>query len=191
MNMTLTFKPCSSFLTSSLKLLVFTRLWLCCLFFLDFAVFVLDVLARLFRSLTFKPSSFLLTSSLKTKLLVFPACFSSWTPLLMMSAELQSLLSLLSFCLTCKSLITLLLEMQLALAIVRFCCFLVLFIQIAKRPESALTSEKPARMRGGGGGSMSFKKIRDGVVISTLAADIFIGKEEKARCGNADRTQLV
>ena len=84
------------------------------------------------------------------------------------------------FCLTaktCSALFTLLLKTELVLTILRFWCFLVRSIQIIKRPESVLTSKKPARIRGGGGGGggggyMPLKKTRDGVVISTLASVI-------------------
>ena len=71
-------------------------------FVLEFAVFVLDVLAPTVQESHVQPFSFLLTSSLKTKLLDFLACFSSMMTLLRMSAELQSL-SALFFCIIVKS----------------------------------------------------------------------------------------
>ena len=46
-------------------------------FVLEFAVFMLDVLAQTVQESHVQPFSFLLTSSLKIKLLVFLACFSS------------------------------------------------------------------------------------------------------------------
>ena len=165
---------------SSLARLCSRRLWRRSCWFLQDSVFlafyswltpflVLDFLAQLSRSLTFNPCSFLLMSSLKTKLLVSwlvsPARRLCWRCL----RSLQSSLALLSFCLTGNSW-TVLLRRNWRMQSWDSGVFSFVPFKLQEDPKVFWRRKRARAHAMAVGPWMSFKKNRNGVVISSLAA---------------------